>query len=94
MANNKRGQGLVKPARSIVKDDKWEMIDALIGEIDKPIQDDEFTVADYVSRIEAKGGTLSESQAYKQLMAKVKLGVLTSRKTSTKTSRMNVFKFV
>ena len=94
MASNKKRIGLDQPSRDTVKDDIWGKIDSLIGELDKPKQDDEFSVNDYISRIESQGNTLSVSQAHKQLVLKVKEGILTSRKTRVAGCQTNVFKFV
>lgn len=94
MASNKKRIGLDQPSRDTVNDDIWGKIDSLIGELDKPKQNDEFSVSDYISRIESQGNTLSVSQAHKQLVLKVKEGILTSRKTKVVGCQMNVFKFV
>ena len=83
-----------KSARSPVKDDLWSKIDLMIGELDKPVQPDEFTISDYVERIESQGNAISISQAGKHLLLKVKDGTLTSRKTKIKGCKVNVFRFV
>lgn len=92
MASNKKRIGLDQPARDSV--DVWSKIDQLISELNKPKQDDEFSVNDYINRIESQGGSLSMSQAHKQLMIKVKNGVLVCRKTKINGSQINVFRFV
>lgn len=92
MASNKKRIGLDQPARDSV--DVWSKIDQLISEMNKPKQDDEFSVNEYIDRIESQGGSLSMSQAHKQLMTKVKNGVLVCRKTKINGSQINVFRFV
>jgi hypothetical protein len=72
----------------------WSKIDLIISELDKPKQPDEFTISDYIGRIEAQGNVISVSQAHKQLLLKVKDGTLTTRKTKIKGFRVNVFRFV
>jgi len=94
MANNKKRIGLDQPTRSSVKDDVWGKIDLMISTLDKPKQADEFTISDYVDRIESQGNAISVSQAHKQLLSKVKEGILTTRKTKFKGSKVNVFRFV
>lgn len=94
MASDKKRIGLDKPTRSSVKDDLWSKIDLMIGELDKPVQPDEFTISDYVNRIESQGNVISISQAGKHLLSKVKEGTLTSRKTKIKGCKVNVFRFV
>jgi len=93
MAGNKKRIGLDQSTGDSVNL-VWNKIDALISEIDKPKQHDEFSVADYIDRLESQGGTVSLSQAHKQLMEKVKRGKLTFRKTRIKGSQINVFRFV
>jgi hypothetical protein len=66
----------------------------MISTLDKPKQADEFTISDYVDRIESQGNAISVSQAHKQLLSKVKEGILTTRKTKFKGSKVNVFRFV
>jgi len=66
----------------------------MISTLDKPKQPDEFTISDYIDRIESQGNAISASQAGKQLLLKVKDGTLTSRKTKVKGFKVNVFKFV
>lgn len=94
MADNKKRIGLDKPTRSPVEDDVWSKIDLMISELDKPRQPDEFTINDYIGRIESQGNVISTSQAHKQLMTKVKDGSLTSRKTKIGGFKVNVFRFV
>ena len=94
MASNKKRVGLDQSSRSPVNDDVWAKIDLIISELDKPRQPDEFTITDYIGRIESQGNVISTSQAHKQLMAKVKDGSLTSRKTKIGGFKVNVFRFV
>lgn len=92
MASNKKRIGLDKPTRDTL--DVWVKIDELVSELNKPKQDDEFSIFDYINRIESQGGSISMSQAQKQLMTKVKNGVLVCRKTKINGSQINVFRFV
>jgi hypothetical protein len=94
MASNKKRIGLDQSSRDTVKDDVWSKIDLMISTLDKPKQPDEFTISDYVNRIESQGNVISVSQAGKQLLLKVKDGTLTTRKTKIKGCKVNVFKFV
>jgi hypothetical protein len=93
MASNKKRDGLDQPSRNSVNE-VWDKIDTLIGEIDKTKQLDEFSIAEYMDRIELQGSFISLSQAHKQLSDKVKRGVLTCRKAKVGGFRINVFKFV
>lgn len=91
MADNKKRIGLDQPSRSPVNDDVWDKIDLMISELDKPRQQDEFTINDYIGRIESQGNVISTSQAHKQLMTKVKDGSLTSRKTKSEVLKLMYF---
>lgn len=92
MAHNQKRKRLDQSSRDIV--DVWSKIDQLVSELNKPKQDDEFTIMDYIQRIESHGGSTSMSQAHKQLMAKVKAGLLVFRKTQVNGSQTNVYRFV
>jgi Fe2+ or Zn2+ uptake regulation protein len=73
--------------------DIWDRIDSIILESNQLIQPDEFTLKDYIKRIEAKGQSIGERTAYKHLDALVTSGTLTVRKAIHQKCQTNVFKF-
>jgi len=71
-----------------------DRLDELIGDVQRPIQPDEFTGRQYLERILEKGGKMSERTAWKRLDDMVKKGILTKRKTIDKSLSVTVFKIV
>jgi len=80
MARNERGKHLDKSTR-----DHLSALDAFIkaeAEQSKPQQEGEFTLAEYMGKMEILGIHLNESTARRKMEKLIKAGVLTSRKAT------------
>jgi hypothetical protein len=73
--------------------DLLDKIQALIGDEDKPLQQDEFTLKDFMRQMTLRGFKMSESQVHKRLMKQVDLGTITRRNCVINGRQTNAFRF-
>lgn len=92
MARHKRGRLLDQSTR-----DHLKSLDDLIksqAEHLKPKQQDEFTMSEYIERLQQHGTTIGDRTALQQLVKLVESGKLSRRKITFKGHKTNVYRVI
>lgn len=74
--------------------DIWEKINSIIGEESKPIQPDEFTLAQISDQLASNGKKLGESALNRKMNQLLTDGVITVRKAAVNGRQAKIFRFV